>query len=286
MIDTLEETHELLTNFQTQEGNEHMLFVPKELINRIESELTELSNFKGLVDNPYIIFGFNEMDHNTFSLYRLEDDNKIYAFQTICTIHNHGVDFIVSLQGKGEIDNLVFPVLSIKKRRKLNIQALKEIFKKRPQTPTDKVKDFAIAYDTPVDIYLDAQEYKDCKFSLHLENALSKELFEFSHDFFSIWKEFPLRKYPNLRIYFNKDYVEDGIIFDIENCKVDLFDMKFIQNRLFYITEVLGKPTLWVNDIYFSVRQAGLVEIVNKHNNAIYYDDTDSHIKVAKTKIL
>lgn len=280
---------ELKTHYEFFEFGEksiHRLLAPKSLINQIEADLKAVSDLNELTDNPYIVFSLNDRQIDEIYLYNTEIDSKIFILSIAVALHNSGLDFLIQDISQKTI---IFPVLSIKKGTKLNIDAIKNIFSLKKIKPKEiNFENAYIQYSGEYDISLEESKYKNCTFEVIIEKWLLKELTGFYNNFFKIWDSFPLKKYPNLTIYFNKNNVEDGILFDIKNCDVDKFHLNFIQDRLFFIQDFKGNPRLSINKLYITSREPSKnIEIYpQERNSSVCFSSDDNAIKLAQTIII
>lgn len=136
---------------------------------------------------------------------------------------------------------LLFNIFTIKKHYNLNI---KKIFNlnsyvnlissaKKYLNKKNEIKRFQ--YFDNFDINVNETKYTNCSFFLTLTDKLVNELKLFFQNFCENWNDFYLKKYDNLKIYFNETWIEKHIGFDMVGIDKSYFLINFVQNRLFII---------------------------------------------------
>lgn len=266
-------THTIFFNFA--EHSEYSIYIPETILSSLEDDLNLVSNFKEIVDDPYIVFNLD--DTSEIYLYKIEKDIKCFFKNLVVSIHNFGLDFILTLDDN---TNIIFPIFEIKKKKSF---VLKNLFTSKEQKNNNiSTKNITINYNATLDFFIDTERFEKCSFSLILEKELSIELRKFYKSYQTIWENFSLKKYPNLIIYFNKDNVEDGILFNITNCFVDLFILNCIQNRLFFITNIKDRPLLFINDLYFTTSKNKKLFFVNIDTKEASFNKEENCLKFNK----
>ena len=235
--------------FEFSHNSVHKFLVPKEIISQLEADFVAIGNFSEIVKDPYILFALQPDQMKEIYLYEAEKDNKVGFDALVVTIHNAGLDFLIQ---RGE-RTIIFPVFNISKSYKFNGGFFKELFtKKSKASPKDSID---IIPNGKYRLKIDDEVYDNVSFKIIIESNVFTKLFEFYENYKHIWQELPFRKYRNLIIYFNKDFVENGILFEILNFSHTAdFHLNFIQNRLFYITEVDNKLMLFMNEMVLTHR--------------------------------
>ena len=235
--------------FEFSHNSVHKLLVPKEIISQLEADFVAIGNFSEIVKDPYILFALQPDQMSAIYLYEAEKDNKVGFDALVVTIHNAGLDFLIQ---RGE-RTIIFPIFSISKGYKFNGSFFKEFFTKKPKAnPKDSID---IIPNGKYRLRVDDDVYDNVSFRIIIEASVFTKLFEFYENYKNIWQELPFRKYRNLIIYFNKDFVENGILFEILNFSHTTdFHLNFIQNRLFCITEADNKLMLFMNDMVITHR--------------------------------
>ena len=235
--------------FEFSHNSAHKLLVPKEIISQLEADFTAIGNFPEIVKDPYILFALQPNQMKEIYLYEAEKDNKVGFDALVVTIHNAGLDFLIQRGDR----TIIFPVFSISKGYKFNGSFFKELFTKKPKAnPKDSID---IIPNGKYRLRVDDDVYDNVSFKIIIEASVFTKLFEFYENYKNIWQELPFRKYRNLIIYFNKDFVENGILFEILNFSHTAdFHLNFIQNRLFFITEIDNRLKLFINDMVVTHR--------------------------------
>lgn len=235
--------------FEFSHNSVHKLLVPKEIISQLEADFTSIGNFPEIVKDPYILFALQPNQMKEIYLYEADKDNKVGFDALVVAIHNAGLDFLIQRGDR----TIIFPVFSISKGYKFNSSFFKELFTKKPKAnPKDSMD---IIPNGKYRLRVDDDVYDNVSFKIIIEASVFTKLFEFYENYKNIWQELPFRKYRNLIIYFNKDFVENGILFEILNFSHTAdFHLNFIQNRLFFITEIDNKLKLFMNDMVITHR--------------------------------
>ncbi len=235
--------------FEFSHNSVHKLLVPKEIISELEADFMSIGNFVEIVKEPYIIFSLQPKQIQEVYLYEAERDNPIGFDALMVVIHNIGLDILVQ---RGE-RTMIFPIFSISKSYKINTNFFKELFAKKSKTSfQDSIE---IIPKGKYKLRVDDVSYSDISFKIIIESSVFTELLKFYENYKSIWQELPFRKYRNLAIYFNKDFVENGILFELLNFEYTAdFHLNFIQDRLFCLSQVDDKLVLFMNDMVITHR--------------------------------
>lgn len=260
------------------EKKEFLLEIKDELLNQLENDLNSFTKIDDLInDSPYITFKLNDVSSIYF--YDLKFQTLNFSDLNV-VIQPLGLDFLISYDDK----ILLFPIFEIEKHKSISFKNL--FNKKKDLILNNKNKVETIKFNTTLDFFVDTERFENCNFCLRLEQKLSNELCKFYQSYLNHWDKMALNKYRNLAIYFNKDFVEDNVIFEITNCNIEKFVLNFIQNRLFFITQIDNQPILMLNNVYFTTLNNKALSFVNFSNNNASFNKDDNSIKFNSIIIL